>query len=120
MAFNFFDTSALAKHYHTETGTLKVDSILAMTGDMHAISRLSFVELQSVFAKKVRTGQISLAVFQGLIRRFHADVSAKRFRVLRLLVSHLRGAEGLLRRIGPTQNLRTLDAIQLATAFPMN
>jgi hypothetical protein len=66
MAENFFDTSALGKHYHHEVGTLKVDQHLAESGARHFVSRLTVVEIQSVFAKKVRTGVLSLADFNKL------------------------------------------------------
>ncbi len=120
MALNFFDTSALAKHYHPETGTQRVDQLLAAAGDRHAISRLSVVEMHSVFAKKVRAGAITLADYQIITRRFRSDVAAKKLRVVRMLVAHFQLAEQLIRRIGPVRNLRTLDAIQLATALRLN
>jgi PIN domain nuclease of toxin-antitoxin system len=59
MPDNFFDTSALGKHYHQEVGSTRVDQILADQGSRHFISRLTVVEIQSVFAKKVRTGVLS-------------------------------------------------------------
>jgi predicted nucleic acid-binding protein len=95
MADHFFDTSAISKHYHAETGTAKVDALLALPGATHAVSRLSVVEFHSVFAKKVRTGQISRADFEKLTRQFRADVAAKRLRVVRLLVTHYQQAERL-------------------------
>jgi predicted nucleic acid-binding protein len=61
MAGYFFDTSALAKHYHPETGTARVDAILSTASASHFISRLGAVELLSVFAGKVRTGAIVAA-----------------------------------------------------------
>ncbi|MCI0664301.1 MAG: type II toxin-antitoxin system VapC family toxin [Acidobacteria bacterium] len=59
MPIYFFDTSALAKHYHQDTGTPKVDRILAEQGSRHFISRLSAIEIQSVFASKVRNQVIT-------------------------------------------------------------
>lgn len=50
------DTSAFAKHYHTEQGTQEVDRILNEQGSSYFASRLLVVEIQSVFAMKVRTG----------------------------------------------------------------
>jgi predicted nucleic acid-binding protein len=116
----FFDTSAISKHYHTETGTPKVDALLATGGAVKMISRLSVVEFFSAMTKKVRTGQLGLADFRLATRRFSADVSARRLRIVRLLVSHFRSAEQLIRRIGLTQNLRTLDALQLAVVLSLN
>jgi uncharacterized protein len=116
----FFDTSAIAKHYHAETGTAKVDALLATAGASQTVSRLGVVELHSVFAKKVRTGQLSHPDFERLIRRFRQDVRVRRILVVRLTVAHYDAAVALVRRIGPRQNLRTLDAQQLAMALDLN
>jgi uncharacterized protein len=117
MATNFFDSSALGKRYHPEGGTPKVDQLFGVPGDIHTISRLSVVEMHSVFAKKVRTGALTMLDFNKITRRFRGDVAAKRIRVIRLLVAHFHLAEQLLRRHAPTKNLRTLDALQLAVAI---
>jgi predicted nucleic acid-binding protein len=117
MPDNFFDTSALGKHYHAEIGTASVDQLLAVPGSRHFISRLTLVEIQSVFAKKVRTSVLGLTDFQLLCRRFLADVRRRKFHVIRVTSPHFLTAEQLLRRLGPSQNLRTLDALQLAVAL---
>src|SRR4051794_31964785 len=119
MPDNFFDTSALGKHYHREVGTPNVDLLLTDPGSRYLISRLTVVEIQSVFAKKVRTGALSLADFQLLCRRFRADVRRRRFGVVRITAAHFGAAERLIRRLAPTKNLRTLDALQLAVALDL-
>lgn len=119
MPDNFFDSSALGKHYHQELGSARVNQLLADPGSQHFISRLTVVEIQSVFAKKVRTGHLGLADFQLLRRRFLTDVSRRRFQVARVTGAHFQGAEQLIRRLAPTQNLRTLDALQLAVALDL-
>ena len=73
-----------------------------------------------MFAKKVRIGELDQADFQKLTRRFRSDVAARRLRVIRLTAAHFQSAERLIRRIGPTKNLRTLDALQLAVAINLN
>src|SRR6516164_2779736 len=98
MPDNFFDTSALGKHYHPEVGTPKVDQLLADPVSRHFISRLTLVEVQAVFAKKVRTGVLALADFQLLYRRFLADVRRRKFQVVRLTNPHFQSAEQLVRR----------------------
>jgi hypothetical protein len=55
----FFDTSALGKNYHVEVGTEEVERLLALPQARHFISRSSIVEVQSVFAGKVRTRVIA-------------------------------------------------------------
>ena len=120
MADFFFDTSALGKHYQAETGTAVVDGLLAAPGGRHFVSRLAGLELHSALAKKVRVGQLTAADFQLVTRLFRADVSAKRLEVVRVLASHFRAAEQLVRRVGLASNLRTLDALQLAVALSLD
>jgi len=119
MPDNFFDTSALGKHYHQELGSARVDQLLAAQGTRHFLSRLTVVEIQSVFAKKVRTGRLSLADFQLLCRRFRTDVARRRFQVVRVTSGHFQAAEQLIRRLALAQNLRTLDTLQLAVALDL-
>lgn len=116
----FYDTSPVAKNYHPEPGSAKVAALLATPAARHIISRLAGVEFHSFPAKKCRAGLMSRGTFDVTVRRFRADVRAKRFRVVRLTEAHHRSAERLIRRIGPTQNLRTLDALQLAVALGLN
>jgi hypothetical protein len=120
MPDNFFDSSALGKHYHWEVGTPKVDQFLASPGVRHFISRLAVVEMQSVFAKKVRIGALAPAGFQLLCHRFLADVRQRKFQVVRITTAHFQAAERLIRRLAPVQNLRTLDALQLAVALDLH
>ena len=120
MPVHFFDTSAISKHYHAETGTAKVDALFDVPNASQVISRLSVVELHSVFAKKVRIGELDAAGFQRLTWRFQGDVAARRLSVIRLTAAHFQSAERLIRRIGLTKNLRTLDALQLAVAISLN
>jgi len=54
LAGYFLDTSALAKLYHEELGSDYVESILNQPGSKGIVSRLSLVEMESVFAIKVR------------------------------------------------------------------
>jgi PIN domain nuclease of toxin-antitoxin system len=54
----FLDTSALAKLYHKEAGSEYVDRILRDTESRSLISRLSLVEMESVLAIKMRTGEV--------------------------------------------------------------
>ena len=117
MADNFFDTSALGKHYHAEVGSPKVDALLANPGSRQFISRLTVVEIQSVFADKGadrRSGPGRLQTPLPPIQRGH---TAPGYQVVRLLATHFQNAERLIRRLAPTHNLRTLDAIQLAVAL---
>lgn len=119
MAGYFFDTSALAKRYHVEVGTPKVEQLLQEVGARHLISRLAAIEILSVFAGKVRTGAITAADFALLRRRFLTDVSRREFSVVRMTGFHYQEAQRLITAHGPTRRLRTLDALQLAVALDL-
>ena len=116
----FFDTSAIAKRYHPENGTPEVARILNEPGSRFLISRLSAVEIQSVFAQKVRTQTIVLQDLQNLQKLFAQDVSSRRLDVLRILQHHYREAERLLKKHAPARSFRTLDALQLAVALDVS
>src|SRR5438309_5186830 len=100
MADHFLDTSALVKHYHAELGSAEVDRLWADPTATLFISRLGVVEAVSVFAKKVRSGQISAADFALLRRRFFADLRHRRPAVVRVLVRHFQEADRLLQQHG--------------------
>ena len=116
----FFDTSALGKNYHVEVGTDEVERLLALPQARHFISRLSIIEIQSVFAGKVRTRVITDADFQLLRRRFLTDVTKRQFSVLRLTGLHYQEAERLIRTYSLERSLRTLDAVQLSAALDLH
>ncbi|MBI1914987.1 MAG: type II toxin-antitoxin system VapC family toxin [Planctomycetes bacterium] len=119
MSDHFLDTSGVVKHYHHEVGTPKVDLLWANPTARLFLSRLSVVETVSVFAKKVRSGQISPADFGLLRRRFFADLRQRRPTIVQLLVRHFQEADRLLQSHGLTHGLYTLDAIQLAVALDL-
>jgi len=120
MPGDFLDTSALAKHYHPELGSAEVDRLWADPARDLFVSRLSALEIVSVFAAKVRAGAISLADFDALRRRFAADLAKlRRLKGARLTAAHYQEAERLLRQRGLTHRLRTLDALQLAVALDL-
>jgi predicted nucleic acid-binding protein len=120
MANYFLDTSAFAKHYHIEKGTPEVERIVNEPGSTHYISRLATVEIQSVFALKVRTQEITAQDLQQVQRRIAADFTARRFPVVRMLQNHFQEAERLIRKHAPTKAFRTLDSLQLAVALSLS
>lgn len=120
MPGDFLDTSALAKHYHAEAGSAEIDRLWNDSNRALFVSRLSALEIISVFAGKVRAETISLNDFEILRKRFAADITkTKRLVGTRLLVAHYQEAERLLRQHGTVRRLRTLDALQLAVAVQL-
>lgn len=120
MANYFLDTSAFAKHYQIEKGTAEVERILNETDSVHYISRLATVEIQSVLAIKVRTGEITVQELQQIRKRIAADYSTRRVLVVKMSQIHFQEAERLIRKHSPTKSFRTLDSLQLAVALSLS
>jgi len=119
MATYLLDSSALSKHYHAEIGTENVDALLQEPAAQHFISRLTVVEIHSVFARKVRTHVLTEADFALLRAQLANDILRRQLRVLRMADGHYEDAERLLRKHALTKSLRTLDALQLAVALDL-
>lgn len=94
-------------------------AIFAQPGRRVLISSLGFVEIQSAFALKVRTGVLDRKG-AGLQRlRLLLDVAAGDIEVFSITEDHFVTAERLIGRHGFTYRLRTLDALQLAVALDL-
>ncbi|PYT30550.1 MAG: hypothetical protein DMG57_07790 [Acidobacteria bacterium] len=113
----FLDTSALAKVYRKEAGSDFVDRILSKPGSQYLISRLTIVEMESVFALKARAGEIDQKAVLIARRRLEADLGHRRLLVAAVNDEHFRGARQLLFKHGAVEALRTLDALQLSVAL---
>jgi len=117
----FLDTSALAKLYHKESGSEHMDRLLEQRGSQSLISHLSIVEIESVLAIKMRTGEIDEPAREIARRRFRADLAQRRLLVATpVLERHFHTARKLLVRYGVSDGLRTLDALQLAIAVDLH
>jgi uncharacterized protein len=117
----FVDTSALAKLYHKEAGSEYMDRILGEPGARSLISRLSIVEMESVLAIKVRTGEIDQRDVEMARRCLRADLTQRRLLIgPPIRTDHYQTARALLVRYGAAEGLRTLDALQLAVALDLH
>ena len=120
MARYFFDTSALVKHYHSETGTDAVDRMIGEPGAELLIARLTLVETISVFAIKVRTGEFDALEFGRLRGLFATHLARRRYQVFRLLNVHFDRARDLIADHGLLRQIRTLDSLQLSVALHLH
>ena len=116
----FIDTSALAKLYHLEIGSGKMETLAETLDARLIVSQLSLIEMQSVFATKVRTGVIDRIALDQLRGLFFADLAGGRFQVVLVSRRYFRSAERLIRAHAVKQSLRTLDALQLAVALELH
>lgn len=109
----------MAKHYHLEIGSAEVDRHWADTIRDLFVSRIGVVEAISVFAGKVRNGELAPSGFAVLRKRFLSDMGSGRPKLVRLVVAHFKEADRLISQHGLTRRIRTLDALQLAVALDL-
>ena len=108
----FFDTSAVIKLYHQETGTGWVEAIFGDPESLIIISELATLEVYSAVAKKIRTKEITEHAGRQAIANFQKDCTL-RFLIAPLDSRVIRKAQELIRKHGNTVSIRTLDALQL-------
>jgi len=106
----FCDTSALAKRYVAEVGSLWMEQLLAPeAGNDVVISRITVVELKSALARRERGGSLTLENATIALQRLWLHC-AHDYLIVRLQDSHYAKAELLATQYG----LRAYDAMQLA------
>ena len=94
--------------------------IVSEPGSSSFISHLAVVEMESVLAIKLRTGEIGVPQAEIARRSLRADLSQRRLRVgPPFEPHHFQSARQLLVRYGASEGLRTLDALQLALALDL-
>jgi predicted nucleic acid-binding protein len=111
----FFDTSALIKLYHREAGTAVLDKLIKAATPQIVISDLCLIEMTSALAKQLRTRAIRRKTFTAALTAFESDVS--KFEVVEIDKRIKTSASALIKQLGTTEGLRTLDALQLAAAL---
>jgi len=111
----FFDTSAMIKLYHDEDGTEETLSIINTHNPIILISDLTKIEFISAFAKKVRTNEITKDDFQEIVLLFENDT--KKYEIIEIDKGIKSLAVDLLKMIGCKRGLKSLDALQLASAL---
>ncbi len=112
MSVYFADTSAFAKRYLPEVGSAWVQGWIApASGHITIISALSTVEFIALLARRQREGNVSATDFNRLRLDFlfHAR---RQYRVIAVRQDVLERAQLLVAK----HPLRTLDALQLASA----
>lgn len=108
----FFDTSALAKRYISESGS----SLVRTTLRAHPVSvaRITYAELAASVARAFRLAAISEAQRNAILARIAGDFS-------RLDVVEIRAAlVGLVPGLVVRHPLRGYDAVQLAAALTVH
>ena len=108
----FFDTSALIKIYHIETGS---DGVLDIYNSVNTItiSELSKIEFLSTISKKYREKEINEETLEAVISKFEEDLKNK-FKLFRFSSLVLDESRTLIKKHAKDFSLKTIDSIQLA------
>ncbi|MGH7595838.1 MAG: type II toxin-antitoxin system VapC family toxin [bacterium] len=117
MAVYFWDSNGIAKIYHPEIGTAIALQLFNTHDAVHYISRLSTLEVVSIFTKKLRMKIIGMQDFNQVNRRLGEDIRLRKWRVIKFQSSYFDRARMLVRKYGKQYSLRTLDSLQLAVSL---
>jgi len=109
----FFDTSALVKYFHPETGTEQVTALIQDEANTVWLSELARVEFCSALFRRFRARELDEKQLATALAGF--DETLANFQVQALGSPMTEEAERLLRKYGKTEGLRTLDALHLAS-----
>lgn len=110
---SFFDTSALVKIYHRETGS---DFCLGCYKGQAAIiiSELACLEFHSTIYRKYRDKELCEKALMAVLEKFESD-RVQRYEVVHVASFIYDEACKLLSEYARIYGLRTLDSLQLAT-----
>lgn len=106
----YFDSSALVKRYVEEDGSDRANSILANTAII-ATSKLTYPEILSAFARKHKTGEISIEWFNKIIENFETEWEY--FLIIEIQDELL----PLIRKMIKKHYLKGADSIHLSSAL---
>ena len=111
----FYDTSSLFKLYHKEEGTVELINFFT-ENSVNAIylSEITDIEFSSAVWKKCRKKEIVEDVARMIIEKFELD--SKNYRFIPYNSEIIKLAKNLIAKYWKN-GLRTLDAVQLASAL---
>lgn len=109
----FFDTSALVKYFHLETGTDQVVSLIEEPTNDIWVSDLARIEFISALHRKFRRGDIDDLQLQEILATFDLEWAQMNHQPISDAV--IAQADELMRHKAKQYGLRALDALQLAS-----
>jgi predicted nucleic acid-binding protein len=107
----FFDTSALAKLFHSEDGSKMVEK-LHNENDC-AISELCLTEFYSATLRKYREKAITEQHCNEILKSFDEQTAALYIEPLSSII--IERSKEILKKYGKKSTIRSLDALQIAT-----
>jgi uncharacterized protein len=113
MAAYFFDSSALAKRYVTEKGTVWVQALVDLSaGHEIYVAHITVVELISAIKRRKRAGDLTPDVAAGALADLRSDFASD-YSVLQITTNLIAQAGAMAEK----HALRGYDAVQLAAAL---
>ena len=109
MSLAYFDTSALVKNYVQEAGSVQVRELLAAYEFLS--SAIAPIELHSAVQRRYRLGEITRPNYNAIVSRVKTDRSFWQ------LVESVPQVFTKAEEVVLNHNVRTLDAIHLASAL---
>ena len=109
----FFDSSALVKYFQREEGTDVAISLINDPKNTIWLSELARLEFISAIHRRFRMKEINTAELEDVINNFVEALSD--FKLKKIGSAVLEESETLVKSLGKTMGLRTLDSIHLAT-----
>ncbi len=116
----FLDTSAVIKLYHKESGSESLTDLLLQYEEdlVLTISDICKIEFHSAFLRRVRTNEIDRTIIEHVFEYFEQDLNFYHIVEVNDIVKQ--SAVNLLDELAWEKGLKTLDAIQLASAIVSN
>jgi len=109
----FLDSSALVKRYIPETGSSWVQAIAnPSTSNPLLIARITWVEVRSALARRLREGSLTATDETLIVQRFRFDLNHQ-YQVIELDLALVESAGQLVNQYP----LRAYDAVQLASVL---
>lgn len=112
----YLDTSVVVPYYCEEESSKKVQLELRSVKKNLFISSLTFVEIHSALARKIRKNELTQSEAKAISGSFETHFKDGHYKKIPLQKRHYLQAESWLKQFNINSNLRTLDALQLSAA----
>lgn len=110
MALLFWDASALAKRYFTETGSETVNAVFAnCTTHRMASTPWGYVETYSILLRRFNDGTLQRTTFQSAISALYNEVQSPDFSLMQIQSGTVLNSVAIVQR----HNLNATDAVLL-------
>ena len=115
----FVDTSALVQYYYPEKESEPIEEQILKSHHIY-ISGLSITEMSSALMKKIRNREISKTQEMLIWNTFMDDLQTEQIELIFPDDRHYFRAADIIREFGSKHGIKTLDALQLATAHGLS